>query len=430
MNPDLYLPLARAYRERGMERATEFYVKFLAARPDDPEAPRALRELRAIDPELAGVFPSARRPAPEPTSGMQPAALGALFGLVLAAGLFLTGFWALGRGVSLERLARESPELHPAIAYLVGGLRHELLKHRIGAVRDVLAAFARGEATAEQRAFLRRRLFGGVPLRRAWDGHRRAFERALGHRLDLRRDRGFRGAERAIAALVRLEPRFVAVGGAPDDRVARRLERAHARLRAFDRDLAALVTRLVRTRLDEKLLEQVVEEVRGEYAAGSVALDELSIEPPPGRIEVEVFRVDLVLILKNLVRNAILAVARSEPPRRVGLDVRVDLEPTGEEVVRVRVRDSSEETIDGGALAERRVDRGLGLVGAALARYDGSIEIEPGEGGWSKGVTVRFFRAFGEEDEPSGLRVRSESEAVDLGERAHERAGTTEAGVP
>jgi hypothetical protein len=45
------------------------------------------------------------------------------------------------------------------------------------------------------------------------------------------------------------------------------------------------------------------------------------------------------------------------------------------------------------------VDRGLGLVTAALTRYDGAIEVEPAEDGYRKAVSVRFFRALDGDDE-------------------------------
>jgi hypothetical protein len=113
---------------------------------------------------------------------------------------------------------------------------------------------------------------------------------------------------------------------------------------------------------------------------------------------VEVFRVDLVLVLKNVVRNAILAVGQDEAPRRIGLDVSTEVELTGEEVVRVHVRDTSAQRFSTADIYARRMDRGLGLVTAALSRYDGAISVEDGGDGWAKAVAVRFFRAYGEDE--------------------------------
>jgi signal transduction histidine kinase len=162
------------------------------------------------------------------------------------------------------------------------------------------------------------------------------------------------------------------------------------------------VVRLVRSPIDDVLLDEVVDQVRSEYAPSQVALDDLQVRAPHEPVEVEVFRVDLVLILKNIVRNAVLAVGRAPAPRRIALDVQLDLEPTGEEVVRLRVRDTSRESLTTQAIYDRRVDRGLGLVTAALTRYDGAIEVEPGGDGYEKAVVVRFFRALDDESMATG----------------------------
>lgn len=417
MDPRLYLPLARAFRAQAdadpdnphlFIRAAVYYRKFLLLVPDDPDAGAARRELEELDPESAawldalGPEPAApiagAATSSEPGAGWAAAPWLALASLLLALVALVLLLARPGRRLrSLEELATERPELHPAIAYLVSGLRHELLKHRIGAVASAVEALAEGRASMPQRAFVTGRLFGGEPLREAWEGHLRAFERALGPELDVRRrDRAIARAGRAIDAIARLEGAL----HRGDRRAVERLRGAHEELRALDRRLALLVSRLVRTRVDAALLREVVDEVRGEYAPSRVALDGLAIDAPDPAPAVEVFRVDLVLVLKNVVRNAILAVGRGEPPRRISLDVTTELEPTGEENVVIRVRDTSPDPLTTEAIYERRVGSGLGLVTAALSRYDGAIAVEAcAEGGWAKAVSLRFFRAFEEDVE-------------------------------
>jgi len=398
MDPRLYARLGRACRARGLDsRAAEYFTKYLAALPDGDQARDVRAQLEQLDPELAGVFrPTSTRPAAPaaqvaPPSELRLLGLGALLGLLLAFTLGLVVRFLRDRGVSLARLAEERPELHPAIAYLVGSLRHELLKHRIGAASDALTALRTGEPSQAQLAFLRGRLFGGQPLREAWQGYVEAFERTLG-RLDLQRDREFRVAGRQIRHIAKLEPRIAKL----DPRAIAALAKAHLRLRAFDARLARMVAGLVRTRVDDALLAEIVADVQGEYAVSQVALDELRVSEVQEVAELEVFRVDLVLVLKNILRNAILATARAEEPRRVALDVQVELEATGEETVRVRVSDTSPEELRADMLLDRRVDRGLGLVAAAVTRYGGAIEVEPGSDGFHKAVVVSFFRAFDE----------------------------------
>lgn len=412
MDPRLYLPLARAFRAQAdlypdnphlFIRAAVYFRKFLLLVPDDPEAPAARRELEELDPQstqwLETLGPeTATVTVEDPGASLAPwLALASLALAITALAILLLRPGRRSR--SLEELAAERPELHPAIAYLVSSVRHELLKHRIGAVASALEALAEGRASMPQRSFVTGRLFGGEPLREAWEGHLRAFERALGPELDLRRrDREFARAGRAIDAIAKLE--------APLARGERRaidgLRRAHEELRALDRRLATLVSRLVRTKVDAAVLREVVDQVRKEYAPSRVSLDSLAIEAPDPAPSIEVFRVDLVLVLKNVVRNAVLAAGRSPAPRRVKLDVATEMEPTGEENVVIRVRDTCAEPFSTEQIYDRKVGSGLALVTAALSRYDGAIVVEPSDGdpaGWQKAVALRFFLAFEDADE-------------------------------
>jgi len=399
IDPALYLPLAEVYRARGLdESAARYYRKLITALPGSPEARAARTALDELGPGLGEVFDAPPADAVEAGEGalLGPLALAAAVigaALVLAALLFLFRR-RLAPGTSLTRLIDQSPELHSAIAYLIGSLRHELLKHRVGAVSDVLAGVGSRRASLDQLAFLSDRLYGGVPLRDAWAAHLSAFARALGHRLNPHRDREFRAAGRAIAVIASLQPRLERY----DPRAIDRLAGAHGRLRAFDRHLARLQARLVRTAVDDALLAQVLDEVRGEYAVSSVVLEELACDPIGEVVRIEVPRVDLVLILKNVVRNAIMAVARDEDGRRVRLATRVDLEPTGEEVMRLSVRDSSSATLTTEMIQGRNVSSGLGLVTTAIKRYGGAIEVRPAGGGYTKEVTVNFFRVFEDAD--------------------------------
>jgi hypothetical protein len=413
MDPRLYLPLARAFRGQAelqpsnphlFIRAAEYYRKFLVLAPDDPRVPDARRELEELDPSSTQFLEPTAVTASASTASEARAQLGLATALTSASiALALAALFAIlrrrGGTKSLGELARDRPELHPAIAYLVATIRHELLKHRIGAVSSGVRSLVAGSASTDdrrdaQRAFVAERLFGGEPLLLAWESHLGAFERALGPELDVRRrDAAFRDADRAMRAIARLEPRIKR--GEP--RALAALAKHESTLRALDGHLARLVAGLVRTRLDAALLREVLEAVRSEIAAGEVKLDGVAIDAPDPAPFVEVFRVDLVLVLKNVVRNAVLAVGRAEPPRRIGIEVQVDLLPTGEENVVLRVLDSSPEVLTTEAIAERRVDRGLGLVTAALTRYDGAILVEEASPPYRKAICIRFFRAFDRE---------------------------------
>lgn len=404
IDPALWLPLARAYRRRSsiepdnpllFLRAVEYYQRYLALLPTGPDADAARAELMELDPEGDfGTDPLFVAPPPSTnTEGelqltMASALAGSAFVLaLLAMGLLL--FRRERSGLTLAELAGARPELHPSIAYLIGSLRHELLKHRIGAVASGVAELTSGRATMPAQKFVTERLFGGEPLAEAWEGHLLAFERALGPELDLRRrDVAFRRAAKAIDTLVRLQPELAKGIGHG------RLRDAHRELRAFDGALGQALSRLTRTRVDELLLRDVVGAVRGEIVAGKVALDGIALEAPTPGPYIEVFRGDLTLVLKNVVRNAILAVERHEAPRRVRIEVATELEVTGEEQVLIRVLDTAAARPDLDAVRAKGMDRGLGLVSAALQRYHGALSVEDADPPYQKAVVVRFFRAF------------------------------------
>jgi signal transduction histidine kinase len=402
LDPALFLPLARACRAKELPfMAMQFYSSYLDQAPAEPELSAARQELA----ELVGKYgPIWGQPSPEKGDrgllAKAPPAIvlstGVAFGLLLALGLSSLGPWRR-RSRSLAELAATYPELQPALAYLIGRLRHELLKHRIGAAADVAQALAAGQSSAEMRVFLHRKLYGGERLGEAWRGYLHSFRRALGPDFDLSRsDRGFAVAQRAVCELEAIELPLLR-----GERAAvRKLVASHRRLQDFDRGLAELVTRLQRTPLDKALIEQAVAAVRSEHLAGQVVLDVVELFGPPEPVCVAVYRTDLLLVLKNLLRNAILAAGRAPPPRQIAVDAMLDLLPTGEEVVRLRVHDSSPEPLTAeqiyrsGDAEPTGSQHGLGLVTAALGLYSGSISVEPGRPGYCKCVVVQLFRTL------------------------------------
>jgi signal transduction histidine kinase len=377
MDPALYLPLARACRAREMtSRAADFYRKYLAQSPSPADAAAAREELATLHSDFDLGFLD-RAPEPEPMGKTWPSALALASALVAA----LTGLRQLRRRRrTLRALVSERPELHQSIAYQLGCLRHEFLKHRVGAVGEALQALARDQASQDQLRFVRERLCQGQPLLAAWTAHLDSIERSLGSRFQ-NSDPDFRRATRALKSLSR---------SPLDARHALRMAAAHACLQRLDGQLAAWVNDLARTPVDEIFLREVVDSTRGEWASGRVELDEVRVGPVPDDVEVNVYRADLRIVLKNVIRNAILALDRSPPPRRLAVDVLVDMEPTGDEVVRFRVQDSSPEPL---TAVRDGVEHGLGLVRHALNRYDGSLEIGPGDAGFAKAVVLRFFRS-------------------------------------
>lgn len=398
MDPALYLPLARVCRERGaLLRAAEFYRKYLAQRPAPADATAVLGELRAL---AGGDIPWPEGPGPAAGNGERTWRSSTLM-VVIAPLLVLAVLllWLRRRRFrSLRQIVNERPELHPTVAYQIGCLRHEFLKHRVGAAGDALQALLAGQASAEQRRFLEERFCRGEPLLAVWRAHMGSFERSLGLSFPLvRGDPLLRGAERALAVLAR-----AAMRKRPP--VARKVEQAWAYLERLDRELAGLVARLAACPVDEALLRDVLQSTRAEWASGKIELDDVVVGPVPRGVAVDVYGTDLRIVLKNIFRNAIAALGRSPRPRRLAVDVLLALEPTGEEVVRIRVRDSSGSRIQAAAAtgATADVEHGLGIVRTALLRYDGSLEIGAGGDGYAKAVVVRLFRSQSVHDETVG----------------------------
>ena len=404
IDPAHYLTLARLCADRGITfRAVDFYRKYLSQEPAPVEAAAARRELANLsagkDP-FPPLLVEGNRPSESPRSTTTPIwALGLLV-LPLAFAMYLR---ARNRRRGLRRLLVDRPEWHQTVAYHLGCLRHEFLKHRVGPLGEPLRAIARGKASADENQFLRDRFAQGAPLRAAWRAQLHALERSLGIAWKLDSvDPLFHPARTALKSLAR--PRW------PIRQAdAKRLLAAHAALMTFDRRLSELVAGLVRCSVDEALLKEVVESTRSEWVSGKVALDEIRIGPVPPDVEVDVFRTDLRIVLKNVVRNAIQAVASAPSPRRLALDVQVEPEPTGEEFVVFRVRDSSPGGLDSGEGKgqgksqgnSNDVEHGLGIVNTALRRYDGSLQVVPGSNGYAKAVLIRFFhsqRSLAKED--------------------------------
>ncbi len=381
INPALYLPMARACHRRGLdERAAAMYRKFLAAIPSDAEAEQARLELHALGDDIGAVFE-----APRTESAGWPWWPALLVLVVVMATAAAVGM-PRRRRTSLAALAAENPELQPAIAFLVGCLRHELLKHRIIAVGDAVRAVADGTLGESERRFLLARLYGGEPLAVAFAGHVGAFITSLGARFDLvRRDQAFIDAAHAFNAIASAEGSL----SRGDAEAAHRVLAAHAELCAFDAALGQLTARLQYAVIDSALLATVVDDVKREIGNASVTID---LASPTGSIAVECYRFDLSLVLRNVLRNAVHAAAAGPTPARVAIAVDTVLEPTGDEIARIRVSDSNPSTVP--APAQMIEARGLALVRAALQRCDGSMSVEPTVGGFAKWVVIRLFCAL------------------------------------
>ncbi len=402
MAPQLCLPMARALREQKNDYlAQQFYRSFLRHLPHDKEAPIAKQELAQLETEMLVLAMDPEQQ--ESSRSLWTSELIRLLGLGVTLLVVLLGVLAfalrlrLRRDRSLRALAEQNPELQPALTYLIGTLRHELLKHRIGAASQLLSSLTaqQGKLSSEQIQFLHQRLYGGVPLAAVWQEQLQSFQRALRLERSLTAfDRGFAQADRAMLRLIRSEKPLLQ--GQP--RVIEQLAAAESELLQFDRSLATLLRQMQRTVIDGQLLAEAAHAVRSEHRAAQVSLDELQLIPPVEHVEVAVYRVDLLLVLKNLIRNAILAVGHSELQRRIAVDVQIELLDTGEELVLLRVHDSCPDRIPPerlmGTDAVVYKPRGLDLVRMTLRVYGGTLSEAEGLPGFSKCVVAQLFRVL------------------------------------
>jgi signal transduction histidine kinase len=333
--------LARACRARGAgERAADFYRKAIAEASDANVIDAARRELSSLSIEIGDPFaaPSESRPW-------------WWLGAVLCAGVIALTLWWLRRRrhTDVDALLARHPERAASFRYACGVLQHELLKHRLAPLRN-----AGRESTAPM-----------DPLHSAWRRHLDALAAALGVAPpSLLAHPRFAAANRAMNSLVAVESTGQA---AP--------EPALAALRALDRQLTAWGKVGERCVIDGALFDQLLDSLRDERAGRRlpVQIDVECLASPPW---VNVFFYDLLLVLRNLVRNA-MAAAEATGATTVRIDVRILLDETAQEWVRVAIHDTSPARPPSDAAPER----GIGLVRATLERYGGALlEVQPALG--------------------------------------------------
>lgn len=394
MRPIHYLTLARIYRERAASgdanahlyvRAAESYRRFIALAPADSQIDAARTELEEIDPassEMFGHEPPRESSAP---SALDPWLVALALAVASLGGALLGKSWRTR--LTLDQLVRDKPELHPALAYAISTLRHEVLKHRLGAF---LSAEPLPASASEQHRFVTTRLLEREPLSRVLARHQASFSRALGPELDLEADPIYARFAGSVRAVERASGEVVA--GTEHGRAL--LLRLGEAVRALEASFKIRLTKLVRTSIDRAFLDEIVHDVTHEYAASHVELATIDVVVPTDAPAVDAFRVDLALVLRNLVRNAVLAVGEEpDAERHLRIEVAVELLASGEETVTISVLDSAKTSLSNDDL-DAGLDHGLGLVKIALARYDAALRVRAVAAPFTKAVELRFFRAY------------------------------------
>jgi hypothetical protein len=220
----------------------------------------------------------------------------------------------------------------------------------------------------------------------AWYRHLDLIAAALGvTRRRLFADTSFRAAGAAMHSLATAEAR-----GRPAP------AHALARLAEFDRRLTAWSRLGERTSIDAALFERLLDSLRDERPGRRLGV-RVDVVAPSAPARVAVLSQDLLLVLRNLTRNAIAATEQQGGASiRIASEVYVD--DTGGEWVRVVVHDASEARppVDRGCEDDRW--RGLGLIRATLERYGGALVEAPPAAGFAKALAASLPRVEDDDD--------------------------------
>lgn len=311
----------------------------------------------------------------------------AFFGALVFTAMIVFVRRARRRTVS-DLLARD-PRSWREVARIVASIRHEVLKHHLGALGAVADALDRGDDAPG--VWLAERL-GGEQGPIAQADRRLAELRALGRSqglyLDLQGlDPVFAPLHRALRELEGLRPALLH-GRASAEAIRRIDDRLRERVQP---ELSVLVARACALRVDAALLDEVRDSVLAEASASWRGQVDITNEAPPDGLVVRAFRDDLSDVLCNLIRNAAAAsFEHGMREVRVRASVEVD-EITALEHVVLRVADRAPRRISTAMLRSRYIGRGLGLTVDRVATLGGSVAVED-EPGFSKAVVVRLPR--------------------------------------
>lgn len=321
--------------------------------------------------------------------------------LILAALLAWRRLWG---GIDLKALLERHPEVGPEVQRILSAIRHEVLKHNTLVLTGLVEAVERGVGAAEKAAYCRSSLFGGnggegaAERLRGYAAQLQQLGRAHGERLNLkRRDPALSALRRGFRGLRRVAPLLGRVEGLSRRERGRLLRQLKGAVRLLNTEgyeaVRALLDQIRVLQVDRALLVSVYERTCREPAlAGAVLapLDlDLQVDLPCG---VLIPRRAFEDILANLVRNAIQSSLRHrQGESAIGLGARREVDAiTGVERVVFLIRDRSPQVLTAEMIRGRYIEEGLGLTADLVSRYEGTLDVLPGEGGWTKAVAVKL----------------------------------------
>jgi Flp pilus assembly protein TadD len=338
----------------------------------------------------------------------------AAFGLLILVGAVVVGVKIWG-GNDLRALIAQHPEAGPDVQRVLSAVRHEVLKHNTMMLAGLVDAIERGDDASELARHFRASLAGegsegGVSQKLSgYVAELNRIGRANRARLNLKRkDPAIAPLLRGIALLEQAAPglaKLPSLSGGGRAALLRKLKTASRLLNteAYEA-VRALLDRLRILEVDHELMLSIYDRCCGEPTFVGMTLAPLHLDfDLDVRSGITVPRAAFEDILANLIRNAIQSSLEhgGKGELVIGLGVQVETDPiTGLERLVFLVRDRSPRVLTAEMIRGRYIEEGLGLTADLVSRYEGTLDVLPGAGGWSKSVAVKLPRVdLGEAEE-------------------------------
>lgn len=356
---------------------------------------------RYVSEAAGGVHVEEARAALEREERRQQTLRGAGFGAALFALLAGGLSWARRRsGLTLDEWLRRDPGATHDARSIAGRLSHEAFKHGGLLLGEAVERLDTPGGLAEAAPLLVERLYGSrttpglVAEARTALAELEALARRRGARLNLRfKDPLLTPVFRALDGLTRVERAFVRLaetGSLP----ARRMESLARKVRSAAEALSPRTAQRLTAGLDAAGSTEVRFD-RLESLLASVARERDSPPPPlaglglfapggGGSVRVRVPEGDWFTLWRNLFANALAA-------PRLALLAEERRDPvTGQALARFVLFDGDPRVLTAEMIRGRGAERGLGVVADLVRKWDGLVDVTPGTGEFTKGVTLEF----------------------------------------
>ncbi len=324
--------------------------------------------------------------------------------MLLSVTLAMVAYRRIWGGADIGFLLKRYPDSAPEVQRILSAIRHEVLKHNTLALGGIIDSFERGDKDAAEKGLhFRNALTGSKDDSVSHRLNKYANElvkvgRAYGIRLNLKHK------EPAIASLykglTKINGVSVLLGNIDNLTVSEKKKLLHSLKTAFRlinidgyQAVQQMLGRIKMQKIDEAFLRSIAVRVLREPSfinadVAPVTIDAIVALPLNVMISQQAFED----IIANLYRNALQS-SLEEGLSPVEIGIAIDLEVddvTGHERAVFMINDQSKKELTSEMIKGRAIEGGLGLTADLAARYDGMIDVVPGEKGWSKSIKVKL----------------------------------------